>query len=124
MQRSLLFIEQNSIDIRVIRVTRANINSCQAGAVTEGPIFDAGNAITNRDARQSAAFVEGPILDAGDTIRNRDARQVGAVSEGQNPDAGDRIAFNGIGDHQFPRGYFITIGDGDLAAGRGVSQVS
>ena len=51
IQRSLLFIEQNSIDTRVIHVPRANLNLHQGAATTEGPIPDAGKAIRYRDAR-------------------------------------------------------------------------
>jgi len=64
------------------------------------------------------------VPDAGDDVRDRDARQASALKEGTIPEAGDRIPFNGIGDHQFPRGCNLTIGDGDLAASRGVSQVA
>ena len=39
------------------------------------------------------------------------------MEEGKPPDAGDRIAFNGIGDHQFTRGCSITIGDGNRVEG-------
>ena len=60
----------------------------------EGPIPDASNAITNRDARQAAAVIECTIPDAGDALRNCDARQAGAGKEGSSPDAGDRFAFD------------------------------
>ena len=68
MQCSLLFIEKNSIDTRVIQVPHANLNHRQAGAFKEGVIPDAGDAITNRDARQAGAAVEGILTDAGDGI--------------------------------------------------------
>ena len=74
------------------------------------------------DARQAAAIPEGRSPDAGDAIRDRDARQSNAAGEGISPDAGDRITFNGSGDHQFPRGVSLTIGDGDLAVSRGPCQ--
>ena len=48
----------------------------------KAPFPDAGDAITNRDARQAGAATEGAIPDAGDAIRNRDTRQAGAVVEG------------------------------------------
>ena len=53
MQHRLFFIEQNSIDTRIIQVPRANLNHRQAGAAIEGGIPDAGDTIRNRDARQS-----------------------------------------------------------------------
>ena len=89
-QQRLLFIKQNPIDIRVIHVSRANLNRRQAGAFVEGSP-DAGNAVRDRDARQAAAALEGPIPDAGNAIRNRDARQAGAVFESPLPDAGDAV---------------------------------
>ena len=101
MQVRLLFIEQNPIHIRVIQISRANI-----------------------DARQAAATKEGGIPDAGDAIRNRDARQAVAVFEGPNPDTGDRIPSNGVGDHQFSSGCPITKSDGDFSVSRGVNQVA
>ena len=66
MQQRLLFIEQNPIDIRVIRVTGANLNSRQAAAAKEGLCPDAFNAIGNRDTRQAPEASEGQIPDAGD----------------------------------------------------------
>ena len=68
-----------------------NRDTPQASAVTEGNIPDAGNAVRNRDARQGGAVLVGIISDAANAIRNRDARQVGAGSEGAIPDAGDAI---------------------------------
>ena len=100
MQHRLLFIEQNSIDTRVIQVPRANLNRRQAGAL-----------------------IEGTLPDAGDAVRDRDARQAGAVFEGPLPEAGDRIALNGGGDHQFARGVSLTQGDGDFPVSRGPRQV-
>ena len=46
----------------------------QTGAVTEGSLPDARDAVRDRDARQAATLKEGIILDAGDTVRDRDAR--------------------------------------------------
>ena len=86
----------------------------QAGAAVEGTLPDAGDAITNRDARQAGAakkasppmlvtlsgivmlvrlvqLSKAPHPDAGDAITNRDARQAGAAVEGLIPDAGDAI---------------------------------
>ena len=100
MQQRLLFIEQNPIDIRVIRVTGANLNSRQAAAAKEGLCPDAFNAIGNRDTRQAGAFPEGTFPDASDAIRDRDTRQAPEASEGQIPDAGDRFSFNFGGDNQ------------------------
>ena len=56
-----------------------------------------GSASLECDARQAGALVEGAIPDAGDAIRNRDARQVGAAFEGVIPDAGDAIRNDVIG---------------------------
>ena len=77
-QRSLLFIEQNSIYARVVHVPRANLNRRQAAAATEGAHSDTGDTIRNRDARQVNAAREGPISDTGDAVGDRDARQAGA----------------------------------------------
>ena len=63
----------------------------QVGAVTEGELPDAGDAIRNRDIFQVGAVSEGYISDADDGIRNRDIFQAGAVSEGPVSDAGDAI---------------------------------
>ena len=63
----------------------------QAGAVAEGALPDAGDAIRDRDARQAGAVGEGIIPDAGNAIRDRDARQAAAAMEGILPDAGDAI---------------------------------
>ena len=51
MQHSLIFIEQNPIDIRKIHVPCANLGTGQATTAKEGITFDAGNAIRDRDAR-------------------------------------------------------------------------
>ncbi len=39
----------------------------------------------NRDARQAGAVMEGLLPDAGDAIRNRDARQAGALLKASSP---------------------------------------
>ncbi|MDE0571544.1 MAG: hypothetical protein OSB44_12730, partial [Verrucomicrobiales bacterium] len=44
-------------------------------AAPKGIIPDAGNAITNRNARQAGATPEGPLPYAADAIRDCDARQ-------------------------------------------------
>ena len=64
---------------------------CQAGAATKGKLPDAGDVVTNRDARQAAAGAEGPIPNAGDPFTYRDARQALAAIEGISPDAGNAI---------------------------------
>ena len=53
----------------------------QVGALKEGPIPDAGNAIRNRDARQAFAATEGRTPDAGElTVRpESDAGQARAA---------------------------------------------
>ena len=101
MQERHLRIEQNPIDLRVIHVPRANFNSRQGAATSEGSIPNAGNAVTNGDTRQAAAVIEG-----------------------KRPDAGDRITLNGVGNDQLAGGGFITIGNGDFAISRGPSQVA
>ena len=63
----------------------------QAGAVSEGRILDAGDAITNGDARQVLAATEGPLPDVDDAIRNRNTRQSVTAIKGTTPDAGDTI---------------------------------
>ena len=65
----------------------------QVGALKEGPIPDAGNAIRNRDARQAFAATEGRTPDAGElTVRpESDAGQARAAREGRTPDAGDAV---------------------------------
>ena len=52
-----------------------------------------------------------------------DVFQAGASSEGISANAGDGITFNGVRNHQFTSGCFITIGDGDLPFSRGPCQV-
>ena len=63
------------------------------------------------------------MSDTGNAIRNRDARQAAALTEGISANAGDRIAFNSIGDLQFPSGSPITVCDGDHPTSRGPCQV-
>ncbi len=65
----------------------------QAGAVEEGLIPDAGDAVRDRDARQAGAAPEGPFPDAGDAVRDRDTRQAAAGLEGVIPDAGEQTVF-------------------------------
>ena len=57
----------------------------------EGPVSDADNAITDRDARQAGATMEGIIPDAGDAVRNRDAGQAAAATEGIIFNVGDAV---------------------------------
>ena len=76
-------------------------------ALREGVIPDAGDAITNGDARQIGAHEEGIISDARDAIRNRDARQAGAVREGHRSDTGDRPVLNILRNNELPRGLFL-----------------
>ena len=97
MQERHLRIEQNPIDLRVIHVSRGNLNRRQGAATSEGASPDVGNAIRNRDARKVAAVQEGLPSDTGDAIKNRDARQAFACPEGSSSDAGDRITLNGVG---------------------------
>ena len=91
-------------------------HSGQAGASTEGPILDAGDAVTNRNARQAGApneggnpdaceltvfpesdapqaatITEGLSVEAGNAVRNRDAPQVVATKESTPPDTGDAV---------------------------------
>ena len=74
MQERHLPIEQNPINLRVIRVPNTNFNRRQGRATAEGSIPNAGDAIRNRDARQAGAVPEGFLPNAGDAITNRDAR--------------------------------------------------
>ena len=49
----------------------------------------------DRYTDQASAPREGTFPNAGDAITNRDARQAGAFLEGLFPDACDRLAING-----------------------------
>ena len=147
MQERHFRIEQNPIDLRVIRVPCANLNHRQGRATDEGSIANAGDAIRNGYADQARAATEGIKPEAGDAIRNRDAcqagaaleggeshtgdaatdcdaREAGAVTEGEAPNTGDRITLDGVGNHQFTSGVSITIGNGDFAASSGPCQVA
>ena len=92
---------QNPIDPRVSHVSRANLNRCQAGAITEGEIPDGSDVVANRDAREAAATKEGII-----------------------PDGGDRLSLNCVGNHQFTSGVRIAFPNGDFAVSCGPRQVA
>ena len=67
------------------------IDAGQAGAGSERPVPNAGDAVADRDARQAGALDEREVPDAGDAVRDRDARQLLAVRECPAPDDGDTV---------------------------------
>ena len=84
------------VTVEHIRITKAGgvaleIDSRQAGAVSERIVPDAGDAIGDRDAGQAGATIERARPDAGDAVGDRDAGQAGATSERIVPDAGDAV---------------------------------
>ena len=89
MQQTYFLIEQNPIDLRVIHISRANLNRPQGHATTKCCIPNAGNTIWDRDTCQAAAIKEAVIANAFNAIWNRDARQAGAISEGALSDTGN-----------------------------------
>ena len=82
----------------------------QAGAVVEGAVPDAGDAIRNRDARQAATVKEGAMPNSGKLTVFPDPyiRQAGAAREGVFSDTGDRLALNSLRNNELPRGPFLT----------------
>ena len=123
MQERHFRIEQNPIDNCEIHVPRANVNCRQGATMREGTRSDVDETAGQSHARQAGALTESVDANAGDAIRDRDACQAGASSEGISANAGDGITFNGVRNHQFTSGCFITIGDGDLPFSRGPCQV-
>ena len=59
IKRRLVFTEQNSIEASYIWVSRTYFNCRQAGAVPEGIIPEAGDAVRDCNTCQAAAFIKG-----------------------------------------------------------------
>ena len=118
-ERGLAFVEQHSIHAAIKQIICIHGYCCEAGAVGERVIPDAGDAdgdggvrqlgafvervspnaddvSGNRHAGQSGAVRERVIADVGDAGGNANAGQVGAAREHRIPDPGDAIGDGGI----------------------------
>ena len=86
----MIFLEKNTIQIRVNQVLLTHLDTAQTGAVREVRTPEAVNVFSNGYAGQASAMRE-VSSSSGNAVGDRDARQAGAQTEGLIPDTRDAV---------------------------------
>jgi hypothetical protein len=90
-ERRLVLIVQDPIHTAIGEIERIHSNCGQAGAISERPIPNAGDAVRDRHGGQAGAAFERLTPNAGDAVADRNGGQAAAVLERLLPNAGDAV---------------------------------